>query len=92
VTDNLKGILAMLSGATAFVLSDAIVKLVSSELAAGEIITVRGVLATVFLTAGVFALGAARPLSLLFTPMMLLRLGSAAAATTFIVISLRDVP
>jgi drug/metabolite transporter (DMT)-like permease len=40
----------------------------------------------------VFALGAARPIAILFTPMMLVRLGSAAAATTFIVISLRDVP
>ena len=86
MTDNLKGILAVLGGSTAFVLSDAIVKLVSAELPAAEIIVVRGVLATVFLTAGVFALGAARPLSLL------LRLASAAAATTFIVISLRDVP
>jgi drug/metabolite transporter (DMT)-like permease len=92
VTDNLKGILAVLCGSTAFVLSDAIVKLVSAELPAGEIISVRGLLATAFLAAGVFALGAARPLSLLMTPMMLLRLASAAAATTCIVISLRDVP
>lgn len=92
MTDNLKGILAVLTGSTGFVLSDAIVKLVSAELPAGEIIAVRGVLATAFLAAGVFALGAARPLSLLLTPMMLLRLASAAAATTFIVISLRGVP
>jgi drug/metabolite transporter (DMT)-like permease len=92
VTDNLKGMLAVLTGSTAFVVSDAIVKLVSAELPAAEIITVRGMLATLFLTAGVFALGAARPLSLLATPMMMLRLASAAATTTLIVIALRDVP
>jgi drug/metabolite transporter (DMT)-like permease len=92
VTDNLKGILAVVAGSTGFVLGDAIVKLVSAELLAGEIIVLRGILATAFLAVGVAALGAARPLSILFTPMMLLRLASAAAATTFIVISLRDVP
>jgi len=92
VTDNLKGILAVLTGSTAFVLGDAIVKLVSAELPPGEIIVLRGILATAFLAAGVVVLGAARPLSLLFTPMMLLRLASAAATTTLIVIALRDVP
>jgi drug/metabolite transporter (DMT)-like permease len=92
MTDNLKGILAVLTGSTAFVMSDAIVKLVSAELPAAEIITLRGVLATLFLTAGVFAFGAQRPFSLLATPMMALRLGSAAAVTTLIVIALRDVP
>lgn len=92
MTDNLKGILAVLTGSTTFVLGDAIVKLVSAELPPGEIIVLRGVLATAFLTVGVFALGAARPIAILLTPMMLVRLGSAAATTTFIVISLRDVP
>ena len=92
MTDNLKGILAVLAGSTGFVLGDAIVKLVSAELPPGEIIVVRGALATAFLAVAVVALGAARPLSILFTPMMLLRLSSAAAATTFIVISLRYAP
>lgn len=92
MTDNLKGILAMLTGSTGFVLGDAIVKLVSAELPAGEIIVLRGVLATAFLAVAVMALGAARPLSILATPMMLLRLVTAAAATTFIVISLRYAP
>jgi drug/metabolite transporter (DMT)-like permease len=92
LSDNLRGILAVLAGSTAFVLNDALVKLLSDELPSGEIIVVRGVLATGLLIIGVFALGAARPLALLFTPMMLLRLASAAAATTFIVISLRYLP
>ena len=92
MTDNLKGILAVLTGSTAFVLGDAVVKLVSAELPPGEIIAVRGILATAFLTLAVFALGAVRPLSILLTPMMALRLASAAAATAFIVISLRHAP
>jgi drug/metabolite transporter (DMT)-like permease len=92
VTDNLRGIIAVLIASTAFVVNDAAVKLVSDELPSGEIIVVRGVLATALLAVGVAMLGAARPLSVLLTPMMALRLIAAGAATTFIVISLRYVP
>lgn len=92
MTENARGILAIVTGSTTFVLGDAIVKLVSAELPPGEIIFLRGVLSTAFLIAGVIVLGAARPLSILLMPMMLLRLFCAAGATTFIVISLRDVP
>ncbi len=92
MTDNLRAIIAVLIGSTAFVLNDAMVKLVSSELPSGEIIVLRGILATAMLVIGVAVMGAARPLRILLTPMMLLRLGSAAAATTFIVISLRHLP
>ena len=92
MTDNLRGIIAVLIASTAFVVNDAAVKLVSDELPSGEIIVVRGVLATALLAVGVAMLGAARPLSVLLTPMMALRLIAAGAATTFIVISLRYVP
>ena len=53
MTDNLRGILAVLVGSTAFVLNDAMVKLVSAELPSGEIIILRGMLATAMLMAGV---------------------------------------
>ena len=43
---NLRGILAVLVASTAFVLNDALVKLVSSELPSSEIIILRGTLAT----------------------------------------------
>jgi drug/metabolite transporter (DMT)-like permease len=92
MTDNLKGILAILTGSAAFVINDAIVKLVSAELPSGEIIVVRGVLATLLLAVSVVALGAWRPLSVLATPMMATRLLAAAAATVFIVLSLRYAP
>ena len=71
MTDNLRGIIAVLIASAAFVINDAIVKLVSAELPSGEIIVVRGVLATILLTAGVVALGATRPVSVLMTRMML---------------------
>ena len=92
MTDNLRGILAVLIGSTAFVLNDAAVKLVSDELPSGEIIVVRGVLATGMLVVGVLVTGARRPLRILFEPLMLLRVLSAAAATTFIVVALRYLP
>lgn len=89
---NLRGILAVLVASTAFVLNDALIKLVSAELPASEIIVLRGILATLMLIAGVVALGAVRPIAILFTPMMLLRVASAATATVFIVLSLRRLP
>ena len=51
MTDNLKGILAILTGSAAFVVNDAIVKLLTVELASGEIIVVRGAMATTMLSA-----------------------------------------
>jgi drug/metabolite transporter (DMT)-like permease len=92
MTDNLRGILAVLTASTAFVLNDAVVKLVSAELPSGELIVVRGVLATGMLALGVVAMGATRPLRILFTALMILRIASAAAATTCIVVSLRYLP
>lgn len=92
MTDNLRGIIAVLIGSAAFVINDAIVKLLSDELPSGEIIVLRGILATALLAAGVVALGATRPLSVLMTRMMASRLLAAAAATTTIVIALRHVP
>lgn len=92
MSENLRGILAVLTGSAAFVLNDGTVKLVSAELPSGEILIVRGILSTIMLFAAVLALGAMRPLSTLLGPMMLLRLFSAAAATAFIVLSLRYLP
>ena len=46
MTDNLKGILAMLASAVGFVTNDAIVKLVTAELPNGQIIFLRGLVAT----------------------------------------------
>ena len=92
MTENLRGILAILAASTAFVLNDAIVKTVSAELPSGELIVIRGLAATVMLMLGCMAMGAVRPLSVLMTPPMLLRLITAAVATTLIVLALRHLP
>ena len=71
MTDNLRGIIAVLIASDRVRAQRRLVKLVSAELPSGEIIVVRGVLATILLTAGVVALGATRPISILMTRMML---------------------
>lgn len=92
MSDNLKGILAVLSCSTVFVISDAIVKLVSASLPVSEIIFLRGLLATVMLGVGTYALGYMRPLAVLLEPLMLARIVAAAGASTLVVCSLRDLP
>jgi len=92
VNDNARGILSVLAASTGFVVNDVFVKLASAEVPSGEIIFIRGALATVMLTIGVQVTQAGRPLTLLFEPMMLVRLGSSAGATVFIVICLRHLP
>jgi drug/metabolite transporter (DMT)-like permease len=92
MTDNLRGIVAILIASLAFVCNDTAVKLVSDELPSGEIIVIRGIIATLMLFLGCAVTGALRPLSLLLAPAMMLRLASAAAATMFIVLSLRYLP
>ena len=54
MTDNLRGILAVLIGSTAFVLHDTMAKLLSAELPSSEIILVRGVIGNAMMIAGVF--------------------------------------
>ena len=51
MTDNLRGIAAILASASGFVVNDAIVKLVTEELPTGELIVVRGLMATVLIGA-----------------------------------------
>lgn len=92
MTDNLRGILAVLASSTTFVISDAVVKLVTASLPVSEIVFVRGLMATMLLSAGTILLGATRPLSILLQPMMLVRVLSAAAASCLVVLSLRDLP
>jgi drug/metabolite transporter (DMT)-like permease len=92
MTDNLRGILAVLCSSTAYVLSDAMAKLLTAELPLSEIIIVRGVIGTAMLIVGVFALRATQPLSVLVQPMMLVRLIATGCATFFILLSLRHLP
>ena len=92
MTDNLRGILAVFIGSTAYVLHDAMAKLLSEELPSSEIIIVRGLIGTAMLITGVFALRATRPLSVLLEPLMLVRLIGTGCATVFIIMALRYLP
>jgi drug/metabolite transporter (DMT)-like permease len=92
MTDNLRGILAILTASTAYVFHDSMAKLLTEELPSGEIILVRGAIANVIMIAGVYALGATRPLKVLFEPMMMVRLLATGGASVFIILALRYLP
>ena len=92
MTDNLRGVLAVLIGSAAYTLHDSMAKLLSAELPSSEIIIVRGAIGVAMLFAGVVALRAMRPLSVLLQPLMLVRLLGTGGATVFIILALRYLP
>ena len=92
MTDNLRGILAILASATGFVVNDALVKLATEELPTGEIIFVRGVMATAILAIATTYGRAWRSPRVLLQPAMAIRITSASFATLFIVAALRYLP
>ena len=92
MTDNIKGILAVLTSATGFCVNDALVKLATEHLPTGEIIVVRGVMATVILATAATVTGSWRSPRVLMQPAMMLRLIASIFATLSIVMALRYLP
>jgi drug/metabolite transporter (DMT)-like permease len=92
MSDNVKGVLAMLVSAAGFVANDATVKLVTAELPNGEIIFLRGLVATSLMGLVTSISCGWRPPRVLLQPAMALRLLAAAFATLLIVASLRHLP
>jgi drug/metabolite transporter (DMT)-like permease len=92
MTDNLRGILAILASATGFVLNDTLVKLATEELPTGEIVVVRGIFATLILAVAASIAGAWQPVHVLMKPAIAIRTFSAALATIFIIMALRYIP
>lgn len=92
MTDNLKGILAIMASAAGFVGNDTLVKLATDELPTGEIIFIRGVFATVLIGFCAWWFGHMRPLGILTQPAMAIRIVAAALSTLFIVMALRNMP
>ena len=92
MTDNLKGILAILASALGFVVNDGLIKLATTELPTGEIIFTRGVMATILLGVATSLTGAWRPPAVLLQPAMVARLVTSAGSTLFIVAALRHLP
>lgn len=92
MSDNLKGIVAMLASAAGFVANDATVKFVTQELPNGQIIFLRGLVATALMGLICSIVGGWRSPKVLLKPAMALRLASAATATLFVVAALRHLP
>lgn len=92
MTSNMRGILAILASSTGFVINDALVKLATEELPTGEIIVLRGAMATIILAIATTMSGAWRPPAVLLQPAMAIRLVTSAFATLFIVMALRYLP
>ena len=63
--DNLRGIAAMLASATGFVINDAMMKLATDELPIGELIVIRGLMATALIGIAAWWFRAMRPVSVL---------------------------
>jgi drug/metabolite transporter (DMT)-like permease len=92
MSENLKGILAMLVSAVGFVTNDATVKFITQELPNGQIIFLRGLVATALMGLVTSMMGGWRSPAVLFKPAMTIRLAGAALATLFIVAGLRHMP
>ncbi|MDX2158279.1 MAG: DMT family transporter [Hyphomicrobiaceae bacterium] len=92
MTNNLRGILAMLASSAGFVGNDAIVKVVTQELPNGQIIFLRGLIATALMGLITSILGGWSSPRVLLRPAMALRLASAVLATLLVVASLRHLP
>lgn len=92
MTDNLRGIIAILISATGFVTNDAVVKMVTTELPTGQIIFLRGLMATSIMGLLVSISGSWRPISVLATPAMAYRLFAAGMSTLFVIAALRHLP
>lgn len=92
MTDNLRGIAAILASASGFVVNDAIVKLVTEELPTGEIIVVRGIMATLLIGVVAWWRGAMRPVRVLLQTPIMVRIFAASLASLFIVAALRYIP
>jgi len=89
MSDNLRGIIAILGASVAFILNDSVVKLMSADIPVGELIALRGMLATLFIMICAAATGGLAPPSVLLEPVIAARVVTAAFATLFIVLSLK---
>lgn len=92
ITENMRGILAILAASTGFAVNDALVKIVTVELPNSQIIVLRGAMATLIIAVATTVAGAWRPPGVLLQMPMLIRLITSAFATICIVAALRHLP
>ena len=92
LSPNLSGALTMAIAMAAFTVNDAVVKLVSTELNMGQIMLVRGVVATTMIALLAWRAGVARRLSGVLNPMVLLRAPAEIGATVSFLLALQRLP
>ncbi|MVA97774.1 EamA family transporter [Nitratireductor sp. CAU 1489] len=92
LSPNLSGALTMAIAMAAFTVNDAVVKLVSTELNMGQIMLVRGIVATLLVALLAWRAGVANKLSGIRNPMVLLRVAAEIGATVSFLLALQRLP
>ncbi len=92
LSPNLSGALTMAIAMAAFTVNDAVVKLVSTELNMGQIMLVRGMVATTLIALLAWRAGVASKLSGVRNPMVLLRGAAEIGATVSFLLALQRLP
>ena len=92
MTDNLRGILAILASSSAFVVNDAMMKVIVETMQPGQALFLRGLLSTAFLYVVMLWFKQTLPHSAMFNRGIMLRSLAAAGSALFIVISLQQLP
>ncbi|MCA0316571.1 MAG: DMT family transporter [Proteobacteria bacterium] len=89
---NRRGIIAMCTAMACFMTNDTLVKIVSTQLPAGEIIAIRGLFATILVLGWVFAMGHARDLPRIVSPLVMTRAGMEALVAFLFISALASIP
>jgi drug/metabolite transporter (DMT)-like permease len=89
---NVRGIATIVASQFAFIVNDTLVKVTSEGLPLGEIIFLRGALATAFVAGAVLVLGLHREISKLWHRMALLRTTGEIGGTFFYLVALFQMP
>ena len=91
-TGTRRGVASMMLGMAVFVANDSLVKLASSSMPTGQLITLRNAMATLLLLALVFATGQARLLRRAVNPAVMTRSSLDLIATLLFIASLIHMP
>lgn len=92
LTPNQRGAAFMVASQAAFMANDTFVKLTTAHLGIGQIMLVRGIFASAFITLLVWRLGHFRSLATIASPAVLLRIVGEIGGTLFYLIALANMP
>ncbi|WP_099866754.1 DMT family transporter [Pararhizobium haloflavum] len=89
---NVRGALFMSLAMAGFLFNDTIVKVLSSDMNVGQVMILRGMVATTLITALAWHRGALRPLATIMEPMIVLRVIGEVGGTVTFLIALTHIP